>query len=100
MFQGDILSSNGSLDFVDNIINTYIDLDRLINDAGLSDSQMRVIKKMMMGWTSADIAEAFNVQPQTIDVHLRRAVEKIVEANNKRWLLYAATIKEYRNEKG
>lgn len=89
MFQGDILSSNGSLDFVDNIINTYIDLDRMIADAGLSEAQKKVVEKMMQGWTSADIAEVFHVQPQTIDVHLRRAVDKIVEANNRRWLVFA-----------
>lgn len=69
IFPGDILSANGGIAFVDNIINTYIDLDNMIDAASLSSTQRKVVMLSMRGWSSADIAEAFNVMPQTIDVH-------------------------------
>lgn len=96
LFPGSILSANGSIAFVDNVINTYMDLDALIESAGLSPAQHKVVKKLMAGWTSADIAEQANVLPQTINIHLKRAVEKIVEANEQRWELFAETALKYR----
>lgn len=99
MFSGDILSSNGGMAFVDNIINTYIDLDRVISEANLSKAQKKVVELSMAGWSSADIAGMANVLPQTIDVHLRRAAQKIAEANDHRWKVFANTMRKYQEEK-
>jgi DNA-binding NarL/FixJ family response regulator len=39
----------------------------------------------MEGWTDKDIAEEYGISQQAVDAHFRRAIKKIVAANNKRW---------------
>lgn len=64
---------------------TYADLDRLIDTCELSTAQRNVVDALMYGYTLTDIAEMQECAKQTVDVHYRRAVEKIVRQNKSAW---------------
>jgi len=68
------------------IICTYIDLESLISACAFSPRESQILDDLMYGYTSQDIADRFAVTRQTIDVTFKRAVKKIVEENNRRWL--------------
>lgn len=64
---------------------TYVDLDRLIDQCGLSRMQHKVVKVLMDGYSLTDCAEMLGIQKQIADIHLNRAVEKITAQNNRIW---------------
>lgn len=69
MFPGTVLNTDGGMEFVENIANTYITLDMLIADAALTKPQHSVVNLSMLGWTVPDIAEKYGVAQQTIRTH-------------------------------
>ena len=69
----------------EDILCTYVDLDRLISEAGLTDEQHRVVNMCMDGHSLKDIADLSALALQTVDTQFRRAVAKIVQRNNERW---------------
>lgn len=60
------LASNGGVVFVENIINTYIDLDRAIAEAKMSKGQRLVLDFVMYGWSCDDIAKAKGISHQAV----------------------------------
>lgn len=60
------LSSSGGIVFVENIIDTYLDLDRAIFEAKMSSTQKGIVMLAMQGWSCSDIADEMKVTPQTI----------------------------------
>lgn len=64
---------------------TYVDLDRLIEQCGLSKAQRKVIGVLMAGYCITDCAEMLGIQKQVVDTYLNRAVEKITVQNDKDW---------------
>lgn len=67
------------------MLATYIDLDSLTANAGLSEQQQKFVDMLMEGFTLMDIAEIHEVTKQAVDIQFRRAVQKIVQENNRRW---------------
>lgn len=74
------------MDLREVVRDTYIDLDQLIGCCGLSETQHRVLTLLMRGATLTDIAEMDGCTVGTVNIHLGRAVEKIVRENNENWL--------------
>jgi DNA-directed RNA polymerase specialized sigma24 family protein len=73
------------MDLRETVRDTYIDLDQLICRCGLSETQHRVISLLMQGASLTDIAELDGCTVGTVNIHLRRAIEKIVRENNENW---------------
>jgi len=80
------ISTNGTPEVVEDIVCIYIDLDSLIESCGLTPGENRVVQNLMMGYALSDIAEHYGVTRQTCSVLLKRAVEKIVAENDRRWM--------------
>lgn len=66
----------------------YADLDRLIGKADLSPLEQKTIEFLMYGYTISDIAENFGKSRQLYEILLKRAIKKIVKANNVEWEEY------------
>lgn len=64
---------------------TYVDLDRLIEQCGLSNLQRSVVNALMEGYYITDCADMLSIQKQAAIIHLNRAVEKITAQNDKSW---------------
>ena len=73
------------MDTSESILLTYVDLDKLIELAGLSRSERAVVELMMRGWTVSDISLECGQKLGAIDTLFRRAVRKITKTNNCRW---------------
>lgn len=69
MYPSNGISAEGGIIFIENIVNTFLDLDLLIEAAGLTKAQKAVTKLTMLGWTVADIAEKYGVAEQTVRTH-------------------------------
>lgn len=87
LFDTNPVVSNGTPEVVEDIVCIYIDLDSLIASCGLTPGEERIVKNLMMGYAMSDIAEHFHVTRQTCSVLLKRAVDKIVAENNRRWMM-------------
>lgn len=80
-----VLGENGAFPMQDDVVCIYTDLDRLIQNAGLSPLEDQVVGFLMEGYTLSDIADHLGHARQTAGVVLDRAVDKIVAANNAQW---------------
>lgn len=74
------------MDFREAVRDLYIDLDCLIARSGLSTMQTSVVVRLMEGASLTGIAQEDGCSTSTVAAHLNRAVDKIVCANNRRWL--------------
>lgn len=63
----------------------YADIDRLVGKAGLSDGEALVVSWVMQGYAIADIADHYGKTRQSFEILFKRAVKKIVRANNWEW---------------
>lgn len=84
------LCSVGSVDTSESILLTYVDLDWLIEHTKLSKAEKAVVELVMRGWTITDIASEYGQKQQSIDSYFKRAVKKIVQTNNDRWVDFHA----------
>ena len=69
----------------DPVTNTFLDLDRLIELAGLNEQEMYVVNKLMYGYSCLDISEIKKWTLDTVKHIFRRSVAKIVHANYVLW---------------
>lgn len=69
MYPSGVLAAEGGIIFIENIVNTFLDLDMIIEKAGLSRAQRAVTKLTMLGWTVGDIAQRYGVTDQTVRTH-------------------------------
>ena len=58
----------------------------LIDACAFSSREKQILDDLMYGYTSQDVADRLLVTRQTVDVIFTRAVKKIVQENNRRWL--------------
>ena len=72
----------------EDVLCIYADLDRLIGKADLSPLEQKTIEFLMYGYSIRDIAENFGKSRQLYEILFRRAVKKIVKANNVEWEEY------------
>lgn len=79
------VASDGVPVVLDDVVCTYADLDTLIDTCGLSASERFTVGELMKGYGFTDIAEEFGGERQTYYTLFKRAVEKIVSANNLHW---------------
>lgn len=66
----------------------YADLDRLISKAELSPLEAKTVEWVMYGYSIRDIADNFGKSRQLYEILLKRAIKKIVKANNVEWEEY------------
>lgn len=79
------METSGIFLFSEPILCVYVDLENLIEQCKLTAEERRVVKYLMLGYSAADIGERLGKTRQTIDVHFKRAVEKICKKNNENW---------------
>lgn len=84
------LCSVGSVDTSESILLTYVDLDWLIEHTKLSKAEKAVVELVMRGWTITDIASEYEQRWESINSYFKRAVKKIVQTNNDRWVDFHA----------
>lgn len=85
MYQDNIVATEGVFPLDEDVICTYIDLDDLIENAGLSETERKIVRYLMEGYGISDIAEYLGHARQTSEEMFARAVDKIVAKNNARW---------------
>ena len=62
------LISNGVFQFSEPVLCTYIDLDVLISEARLSQSEHKIVKWLMLGYAASDIADHYGITRQSVNV--------------------------------
>lgn len=77
--------SAGVFRISEQILATYMDLDRLIETCGLSARQRQIVRLLMDGYTITDVAEDLCVTKQTVNIQFRRAATKITRQNDEEW---------------
>lgn len=81
----DPVVSDGRVPFDENILTTYIDLDTLIDECGLTDDEKDLVQKLMDGYTISELTEGDDPPRSTIFLLLDSAADKIVARNDERW---------------
>lgn len=81
----DGLVSNGVFPFSEPVLCVYADLDHLIETAGLSAGERKIVALTMEGYGFMDIAERYGKTRQTIHAMFKRAVVKICQQNGEEW---------------
>lgn len=71
---------------IEDRICVYADLDRLLNEAPLSEKERITVYELMNGYSIADIASYYNGIPQTYEKFFTRALEKLAEQEKKSWI--------------
>lgn len=66
MYPSGVLSAEGGIVFVENIVNTFLDLDMMIDQAEMTGAQRAVARLTMLGWSISDIAEKYGVSEQAV----------------------------------
>jgi hypothetical protein len=87
----DYYKSNSSPIFYELIDCIYLDLERLIKNARLTEKQLYIVKAIMMGYLEIDIAETNNDNEMNIRRIFETACQKIVDRNNFEWREYLET---------
>ena len=91
------LMSNGVFPFSEPVLCTYIDLDMLIDEAGLSRTEYKIIRWLMEGYAMSDIAEHHGTTARHVGILFNSAVKKICEADVQRWHNSGVIFKEGRS---
>lgn len=70
--------------FYDNIMFLYMDLDRLIYSAGLTDKNIELLELVMSGYTVSYIYNNFKGYNESATIKMfNRALDKIVDKNKR-----------------
>ena len=85
LFQCNPLVSQGVAPMSEPITVTYLDLDRLIDTCGLTESERKIVELLMQGYTKPDIREMTKAEASMISKLYNSAIEKIVEQNECEW---------------
>lgn len=80
-----MLVSDGVFALNEDALCIYADLDRLIEKAGLSPLEQKTVEFLMYGYSIPDIADTFGKSRQLYEILFRRAIKKIVRANDLEW---------------
>ena len=79
------MTTDGVFELNEDALCIYADLDRLIENADLSPLEKKTVEWLMYGYSIGDIAETFGKSRQMYEILFKRAVKKIVGANNAEW---------------
>ena len=83
--------SNGVPEFHEIVEVTYLDLERLIKNAKLSDSQGFIVSKLMQGYSENDLAEILKNDVSNVLSVFDTACKKIKEQNDFEWYEWLET---------
>lgn len=89
LYESHPLMMQGAAPMSEPITVTYLDLDHLIETAGLTEAQKKTVHLLMQGWTEADIAEQADCSRESIVMLFKRAVKKLVQKNDLDWERFA-----------
>lgn len=89
LYESHPLLMQGAAPMSEPITVTYLDLDHLIETAGLTEAQRKTVQLLMQGWTEADIAEHAGCSRESIVMLFKRAVRKLTQKNDLDWARYA-----------
>lgn len=99
MFPSFPLSNCGVTDFYEVVIATYIDLETLIEGAGLTEKQRKVVDLLMLGWSMNDISEEMSgLAPDNVRQLFSRAVAAICAEHDRKWNEFYGRKDEEKNE--
>lgn len=79
------LESGGGGSIHEDVICTYIDLDRLIQECHFDAATQNVQNRLMCGYTLRDIADEDQCDPYEIERVFRNAVWAIAKQNDRNW---------------
>ena len=91
------LISNGVFPFSEPVLCTYIDLDMLIDEAGLTRAEDKIVRWLMEGYMMSDIAEYYGTTARHVGILFKSAVEKICAADVHRWMNSGVIINKERS---
>lgn len=83
--------TNGTPMFAEPIAVMYLDLDALIAKCRFNMTQLFIVKRMMLGYTEADIAYTLETTSSTIRKRLDRIISDIQAQNEADWRDYIET---------
>ncbi|WJJ55253.1 hypothetical protein QB910_000009 [Dabrowskivirus KKP3916] len=72
-------------DFNQELVVLYLDLDNLIKETKLTYKHMNLLKKLMAGWTEADIAEELGVTEEAVIQQFDTIANNIKKTNDIKW---------------
>lgn len=85
IYPSGLFSATGGIVFNESILSVYVDLDRLIETAPLTNKQRAVVNLLMRGWTIQDIADDTGRDKSNISHIFSRAIKILVHHHNERW---------------
>lgn len=76
------------------MISTYIALDRAIKQCDFSEQQLLLIKMVGEGYTHREIAEVVGIENQNVKKALKTVYKAIVKENERQWrrVVYTSTL--------
>ena len=91
---GSALDVTGASSLNQEVVATYLSLDKLIKDCGFSEQQLLLIKMVEQGYTHREIGEATNIDFQNVKKALKTVYKAIVKENERQWrkVVYTNTL--------
>lgn len=83
--EGETLDTAETIKLNEEVLITYADLDKLIEDCNFSTQERDIIRMTEDGYTSREIGFELNIFPSTIQGRLRTIYKKILEENKRKW---------------
>lgn len=70
---------------MEDVLCTYMDLDRLIDDCEFNERQIRLIRAVMDGYSTRDIDEVWGWSAGRAEKTLQAMTRRIMRENDRRW---------------
>lgn len=80
-----LLEAQGGFGIMEDILCTYMDLDRLIDACEFDETQMNVIKAVMDGYSTRDIDDMRGWTSGRANNMLQAMTRRIMRENDRRW---------------
>lgn len=82
---GNVLDVTGVSALNQEVVATYLSLDKLIKDCGFSEQQLLLIEMVEQGYTHREIGETIGIDFQNIKKALKTVYKAIVKENERQW---------------
>lgn len=82
---GSILDVTGEKAINQEVIATYVSLDRLIQQCKFSEQQLLLIKMVEQGYTHREIEKAVGIENQNVSKALKTIYKAIARENERQW---------------
>ncbi|MFJ8460909.1 hypothetical protein ACIQ57_17460 [Lysinibacillus xylanilyticus] len=100
-YDDNLFLENGSMFYVtgvksinQEVVATYVSLDRLIKLCNFTEQQLLLIKMTEQGYTHREIGEAIKMDNQNVSKALKTVYKAIVKENERQWrrVVYTSTL--------